>query len=787
MAGKTVSHYTILEKLGEGGMGEVYLAEDSQLERKVALKFLPNRYLADMEINERFRREAKAAAVLNHPNIITVYEIGEHEGHAFIAMEYLDGQQLRAVLNAARDKPLPIRRVLDIAIQICEGLKKAHQSNIVHRDLKPENIMIDADGTVKILDFGLAHEIGKTSMSSDRSTMGTLFYMSPEHCDGQKIDHRTDIWAIGVMLYEMIAGHLPFEGEYSSAVMYSIMAEEPEPLARFKTNMPADGQHIIDKALDKDRETRYQHVDEMLVDLIKLKKHLAAGESKYPANSGRQRKPALAIASVALFSLTVFSIFAYSWIFTNGFDQKKERVESVRRIAVLPFDNLNHSDEFEYFADGMTDELIATLSRLDNLRVIARASVVPYKERDKNIKEISETLNVNVLLDGSVRIYNKHLRVSVQLIDVVSQENLWSQVYEKALDDVLVIQGDIAQNVADTLQIQLFPDDRKMIRHVGTKNIEAYKLYLKGRYCWNQRTPDCLQLSIDYFKQCIEMDSLYAQPYAGLADAFALLGSVEYGAMPPKKVMEAARTYALKAVELDSTLPEAYTSLANITLFYDWDWERAESYFKEAIRLNHNHATANHWYAIFLMLMGREEEAFDQIRQALQIDPLSMIINTDAGWFHYYMHDFQKASDVLEQTLKLDPHFAQANMAYGLTRLELGDYEKALEQFSMANIFLGEHPLTIAMLGYGQAISGDVESARSQLALLEEMAQNQYIPALYFVLVYMGLDDIDRAMDKLNAAYDERSGYLVYLNIDPKFDRLRSHPGFVQLLRKMKM
>lgn len=798
MIGQTISHYKILEKLGEGGMGEVYLAEDTRLHRKVALKLRPLYLVGDEETRARFEREAQSAAALNHPNIVTIHEIGESEGQIYIAMEYVEGESLQKLIDRQTKvgQTLPLSQILDIAIQICEGLSKAHRVGVVHRDIKPDNLAFDREGRVKILDFGLAKLKGSRRLTEEAVTLGTVDYMSPEQAQGQPLDHRTDIWSLGVVIYEMATGKLPFSGESSIAVVHQILNQEPKSVPRLRSDIPKELDWILKKAMRKDPNERYQSVDEMLRDLKLLRKGSKSGVSLDLLAKRIVHRRRLFYLSGALAGFFIFLLAVGIYLFRDFGLQNKELEfpipqSGIRtsqsldryRIAVLPFINISDDPENDYFADGVTEEMISTLSKITGLRVIARTSIMKYKGAPKSITEIGRELKVHVILEGSVRKVGNKVRVTAQLVDVQSQVHLWSQDYNRELKDVFAIQSDIAQKVAEELQMQLVTEEKLDIERKATENVEAYSLYLKGRYYLNKRTVEGLKKGIEHFKQAIERDPGYALAYAGLADAYNLLES--YGALPPKEAYPKAKAAAEKALDLDDALAEPYTSLAFVKQRFDWDWSGAEDAFKYALALNTNYATAHHWYALYLIQRGRTEESLTEIKRAQELDPLSLIINTDVGRVFYYARWYDQAIEQHQKTLEIDSNFVRAYLDLGQVYRQKALYEEAIAAFQKALKPAGNSTVLLALLGHAYGVSGRNDKAQKVLDELKQRSDQGYIPPGYFAWVYLGLGEKDQALDWLEKAYEERASWLVFLKVDPLFDSLREDPRFITLLKKV--
>jgi len=837
MIGQTISHYRILEKLGEGGMGEVYLAEDTKLHRRVALKLLPAYLTRNAEARARFEREAQAEAALSHPNIVIIHDTGDLDGQVYIVMEYVEGKSLRELMD---QRELSLEQVIEIALQICEGLKKAHQAGIVHRDIKPENIMIDRDGRVKILDFGLAMLKGTSRLTREIAVMGTIYYISPEQGLGEPIDHRTDIWSLGVMLYEMVADRLPFSGD---AIPYQILNEEPPPLSSARYEVPEELELILKKAMQKDRNRRYQQIDEMWLDLRPLLGNPKSGPPGSTSESGPSGElraeergpeafpstgsrpvvrpseeqaqspslqktpgqdrgvdlPALKPRSSPFNFLRLVqnklrsSIFAGLLLLTVGglylfgdfrFSQPKDPVVlNKHHIAVLPFANISRDAGDEYFADGMTEELISSLSKIGGFKVIARTSVMKYKGADKNVAEIGQELKVGTILEGSVRKADDKLRITVQLIDVGSQAHLWSQEYDRELKDVFSIQTDIAQQVVEALKMQLMVGEKQQIQKKGTENLEAYTWYLRGRYYWNRRTVEGLKKAIEYFEYAIEKDPNYASAYSGLADSYTLLAV--YGHLPPKEAYPKAKQAAGKALEIDDTLAEAHTSLAFARHRFDWDWAGAEREFKRALSLNPGYSTAHHWYSLYLMQMGRTEEGLTEIKRAQELDPFSLPINTDIGIHFYYARQYDRAIQQFQKTLKIDPDFARAYLDLGLAYEQKGMYGEAIEALQKGITLSKGSMILVATVARTYALSGRKSDAQRVLNELKAKSNQEYVPAFYFAPIYAGLGEQDQALEWLQKAYEERSGWLVFLKINPVFDGLHGDPRFLALLQKV--
>jgi serine/threonine-protein kinase len=740
MIGRTVSHYRILEKLGEGGMGVVYKVQDTKLDRIVALKFLPKHLLCDEEAKIRFEHEAKAASSLNHPNIATIHEIDEIEGECFIAMEYVEGKSLKELL---KEKTLSLMEVLEIAIQICEGLTIAHEKGIVHRDIKSDNIMLSSRGQVKIMDFGLAKLRGVSKVTKTGSTLGTLAYMSPEQAQGIEVDRRSDIFSFGVVLYDLVTGQLPFKGEHEAAVVYSIINETPEPLARYKANVPEGLQMVVNKALEKNREMRYQHVDDLSADLRKVKKEVEAG-------------------------------------LTKTLETSKKLMPS---IAVLPFTDLSADKEQEYFCDGMAEEIINALTQVESLRVVARTSAFSFKGKDIDIREIGRKLNVETLLEGSVRKAGNRLRITAQLVNVADGYHLWSERYDREMEDIFAIQEEISLSIVDKLKVKLLKEEKAKLVKRYTDDPEAYSLYLKGRYFWNRRYEGGLQKGIEYFLQAIEKDPLYALAHAGIADCYNQFGL--WGFLPPKEAYPKAKVAVAKALEIDDTLAEAYASLGWIKMFYDWDWAEAEKAFKRALELNPNYATVHYYYGLYLGVIGCGIEAISEAKKSVELDPLCLVHNAVLGFELYLRRQFDEAIEQLHKTLEMDSNFAVTCFFHGLSYMGKERWEEAITSLKkFASLWQGS-PFPIGFLGFAYGMAGKEDEALGMLDQLSRLSQQRYVSSFYKALIYAGLGRKDQAFEYLDKAYDERESWLVSLKAAPPMDTLRSDPRLGALIKKM--
>jgi serine/threonine-protein kinase len=781
MIGKTISHYRILEKLGEGGMGIVYKAEDTKLKRIVTLKFLPSSIMASEAEKTRFVHEAQAAAALDHPNICTVYEIDEADGQLFIAMAYVEGQSLKAKIEAG---PLKLDEALGIAMQVAEGLQAAHEKKITHRDIKPANVMLTTKGQAKIMDFGLAKQAGRTVITKEGMTLGTVAYMSPEQARGEDVDHRTDIWAFGVVLYDMITGQHPFKGLYEQAVVYSILNENPEPLTGLRTGVPMELERIVNKAMAKNTNERYQHVDEMLVDVKTLKKKIEAGFTKerITTTTPPVKKRFPLYAGMATLLVLLIAAGFYLW---QREDVKKEPIafDSKYRIAVLPLANISPDRQDEYFADGMTEELISTLSNIGGLRVITLTSVMPYKSAAKSVQEIGRELKVGTVLGGSVRKAENAVRITVRLIDVVGQENLWSHDYNRELKDIFSIQTDIAQQVAEALQVRLLAGEQRQIAKKMTENSETYTLYLQGRYFWNQWREPALQKAITYFEQALAKDSAFALAYSGLADSYQVLGYLNV--LPPKQVYPQAEAAALKALALDSTLGEAHLSLAKNRLFYDWDLAGAEKGVKRALELKASSADAHALHGSYLAAIGQFGESIAARKRAYELDPLSALTVTSVGRSFYYARQYDHAVEWYKKALELDSANAIAYSSLGESYEQLKRYDAAVEAYLKQKPIVGAPPETITALREAYATAGIRGYWQKEHDFAQAQLQRGPMSPLRMARIFIKLGEKDQLFHWLDQAFDQRSSEMVFLKVNPLYDEVRSDSRFVALLKRV--
>jgi serine/threonine protein kinase/Tfp pilus assembly protein PilF len=792
MIGQTISHYTITEKLGRGGMGEVYKAQDTRLHRSVAVKFLSDELSRDQNAVERFQREARAASGLSHPHICAVYDIGEHAGRHFIVMELLEGSPLNEMIHG---RPLSNVTAVDLALQIADALDAAHSKALVHRDIKPGNIFVTARGQAKLLDFGLAKpafatpgpgaslltgETTHANLTTPGEVVGTVAYMSPEQVRGEPLDGRSDLFSFGAVLYEMATGRPAFPGPTSGTVQEAILNRTPAPAGHLNSQLAPRLEEIINKALEKDRGLRYQSAADLRADLQRAKRDLDsgrfdAGTATGPAaDSKRWRSSGILVGATAVV-LSALAVTAWSVL------SRADR--AIESIAVLPFDNASRDANAEYLSDGLAESVINNLSQVPSLRVSARSAVFRYKGSHVDPQRVGEHLRVRSVLSGRLLLRGDTVVIRTELMDVANGSQLWGQEYTRKLTDVIALQEELSREISQRLRLRLTSEDEKRLTKRYTEDPEAYQRYLKGRYYWNKRSPESVQKARDYLQQAIDRDPGYALAYAGLADAYNQASF--FSLSPPRDTVPRAQAAAMRALEIDEGLADAHVSLAYSSFTYDWDWDAATRHFERALALNQGTVLNHTNYAFYLTVGNRSEEAIDVARLAFERNPVSAALSHSLAVQLALARRYDQAIEECKRTADLDPTLGLAYDVMSGAFAAKGMYTEALPLMEKAVSSNPGNVMSRAGLGFMHARLGHRQEAQLVLEELAAASKTRYVPGQAFALVYAGLQDADQAFAWLDKSYEERFNRLAYLRVEPVWDSIRTDARFEALLRRI--
>ncbi len=814
--GQRFAHYEILRQIGAGGMGEVYLARDEKLDRMVAIKIL-NEEFSGQELNvQRFVREAKAASSLNHPNILVIHAINVGDDANYIVSEFVEGKTLREVIKTSN---LKTSEVLDIAIQIAGALAAAHGASIVHRDIKPENVVVRPDGYVKVLDFGLAKLIQQNAVGLEDATakqnqtangliMGTVNYMSPEQAKGERVDHRTDIFSLGVVIYELIAGQTPFQSSSMSETFANLINVEPQPLSRYASNVQDELQRIVSKTLRKKRDERYQTIKDLHTDLKTLRENLEFDErlerSQSPTDKSatvilpatadnvnvltgetsgktiRQAKRLRSISTVVFAGLLIAAVSAGYYLFSA----RKTGSEGKKSLAVLPFVNATEDPNAEYLSDGITESIINNLSQLASLRVMPRNSAFRFKKDQTDAKNIALQLGVETLVTGDIKQLGDKLIINARLIDAKDGSQIWGNQYVRPTTDILAAQSEIAQAVVQNLRLKLTTSETQLLNKRYTENVEAWQLYQRGRFHLYKLTPPETKIGISYFQQAIELDPNYALAYAGLAEAYRSLAIASE--LPPAENLAKSRAAGDRSIAIDESLSEGHSGLGMTMFWGEWDWAGSEAHHKRALELNPNNALAHLFYAHLLSNIGRHTEALPEVKLSRELDPLFPFAGALEGQFLLHAGRTDEALARLQKTFDLAPMFWMPHLFASSAYIEKGMYAEAITEARKATELAPSQTNSIVNESYAQSKLGNRDEAQALLDKLLKLAAERFVPPSHIAQAYNGLGETEKALDWLERAFEQRDPKMVFLKVDPKMNNLRSEPRFIDLMKRMK-
>jgi serine/threonine-protein kinase len=801
LIGKIIGRYKILKLLGQGGTGEVYLAEDEHLKRKTALKLLPSFLTEEEEIVRRFRQEARAASAISHPNIAHIYETGKIDQRHFIAMEFVEGKTLRALLKSGTPD---IVSALNIAEQIASALEAAHEAGVIHRDIKPENIILKKDSLVKVLDFGLAKltaaederesKLTDSFVTTSGLIMGTVVYMSPEQIRARNVGKASDIWSLGVVLYEMLTGARPFQGETHGDTIASILKTEIVPPGALNKEIPARLQAIVLKMLQKEQAERYQTIKEVLADLRQIKKEIESGAKlksaaeqkalkKLKSAPGKLKNYKVILLIALIFAFFVVLGITFRPLVSDTATEPAATPAKIESIAVMPFINASKNPEAALLSEGMTESLISRLSQITDLTVKARTSVFRYEGGEIDPQQVGRELNVQSLVLGRVSESGDTLTINLEIVDASTGNHIWNKEYRRKSAEMISLEAEIARDVSTALNARLSEAETRGLSKNYTSNPKALRLYTLGRRHWNRRTAEHIRKSIEYFEQATAADPNFALAFAGLAESYVLASG--YAVMTPQESFTKAREAAKRALEIDESIAEAHNALAYVYLNYDWDFEKSEQEIKRAIELNPNYSTAYHWYGnANLLAMGKFDESIAALRRAQELDPLSLIVNADLATSYLYANRIDEAIEQYKKTIEMDENFYYAHTYLGRSYLMKGEYQKALDSFKKAQS-LQDDPRLFMLFACTYVKMNQRGNALEMLEELKRASRRKYVSAYYFAQIYAGLGDHDRAFEWLEKALQDREGRMTYIKVDPLLDDLRGDARFRDLLRRV--